>query len=640
MKNIYVKEHERNNDAAKKKKIVKEKVLEGKLTGFASVDKPWLKFYDEEAINGVIPQKKIYDYMKAFISNNLDYYSYEFFGNKITNKELLKNIDKVTKSLVYQKVKKGDIVSLISPTTPEAIYVLYALNRIGAVCNIIDPRLSVDNLKEKTSYSNVIISIDLASPKVDELMNNDNKIIYYSISESFPKYLKVIYNFKNKNKNKKHGSGAIVWKDFLKAGDNVEKVNDSKYEKDAVAIIVSTSGTSGKSKLAQLSNENVNAVAWQYAHSGIAHKLGDTFLNIMPIFLSYGVVAGIHMPLTLGFKNVIIPQRDLKKMGSYLLKYKPQAYLDIPGGFDSLMNDPKIHSIRKKHIKINGKTYNITFEKSRDLSFLNNPGVGGDHLNEQLEVKTNEFLKAHNNKNKVQKGYGMTEVSSAAIVNVDENCNSINSVGVPFPKTNVKVVNPDTTEELKYNEIGELLISSPAIFKGYLDNSNATNSEIIEDDNGIKWIKTGDLFTINENGELFFKERMKTMFVRPDGHNNHPNIMNELILKHPYVFDACTVGVDSPNHSYGKFPKAVVVLKKEYRGMENEIQKQLEKMCMDNFSQRDVPYFYEFKDSLPMTQNGKVDYRLLENEGIDNCRYAEIYIKEYGSQKVLSKKKI
>lgn len=329
----------------------------------------------------------------------------------------------------------------------------------------------------------------------------------------------------------------------------------------------------------------------------------------MPIFLSYGIVTGIHMPLALGFKTVIIPQRDLSKVGDYILKYKPQAYQDIPSALEALINDVK------------------RFENV-DISFLNNLGVGGDHLSESLEKRINDFLKTHNKPILVQKGYGMTEMSSAAVVNVSKECNTIGSVGIPLPKTLAKIVDPYTHVELEYNEIGELYLSSKAVFLGYFGDPQATEYELEIDSHGRRWIRTGDLFSMNENGELFFQERMKAMFVRPDGHNNHPNTMNGLILKHPAVQEACTVGVPSPYHTHGKYPKSVIVLKDEYKGKERQVQKELEDMCIREFSQRDVPYYYEFKESIPFTPNGKVDYRKLESEGIEKAYMAEVLCKE------------
>ena len=231
----------------------------------------------------------------------------------------------------------------------------------------------------------------------------------------------------------------------------------------------------------------------------------------------------------------------------------------------------------------------------------------------------------------------MTELSSSAIVNVSAACNSIGSVGVALPKTKIKVVNPETGEEVMYNEEGELYISSPALFKGYYKNEEATNKEIVLDENGEKWIKTGDYFTVAPNGELFFKGRKKMMFVRPDGHNNHPLEMTELVLKHPAVKDAFTVGIQSPYDIQGKYPKVSIVLKDEYKGQEEQIQKELEDLCMSNFSQRDVPYYYNFRDEIPYTPGGKIDFISLEKEGTDNTRKAQILIEEKGDTESINK---
>lgn len=158
---------------------------------------------------------------------------------------------------------------------------------------------------------------------------------------------------------------------------------------------------------------------------------------------------------------------------------------------------------------------------------------------------------------------------------------------------------------------------------GYLNDEEAVKAEMEVDEKGVRWLYTGDLFSMNENGELFFKERIKTMFVRPDGHNNHPHVINELIQKHPAVYAVCMVGVQSPYHATGKYPKTVIILKEAYKGKEDEVQQELEKMCLSEFLQRDTPYWYEFVDEFPYTPNGKVDYKALEDKGIGQARVAE-----------------
>jgi long-chain acyl-CoA synthetase len=304
-------------------------------TGYPSIDKPWLKYYNKEITSKELPPQKIYDYIAEVADSHMDSYCLEYFGKKITYKAFLENVEKVAKAFLTLDVQDGDIVSVIAPTTPESIYCIYALNRIGAVANLIDPRLGTENLAEKTKCSNIIVSIDLVKNKVDSAVEGCKTVIYFSVAESFPPLPNLVYKMKSfRNKQPQSKNAAIEWKDFLKRSEHVSQIMDTPYRENATAVVVSTSGTTGKSKLACITNENMNVVAYQYAVSGLIseQKFGDTFLNIMPIFLAYGVVSGVHMALSVGFKSVIIPQRELDKMGRYLLKYKPQYYLDTPGG--------------------------------------------------------------------------------------------------------------------------------------------------------------------------------------------------------------------------------------------------------------------------------------------------------------------
>lgn len=579
-------------------------ILTDRPTGYPSIDKPWLKYYSEEAITADIPKMRMFEYINESCVGYESNICLEYFGKKITYGDFLKKIEHVMKAFMSLGAQRGQIVSIIAPTMPEAIYCVYALNRLGAIANLIDPRLSVENIKEKIAYSQYVVALDMVQVKVDKVAGEHQTIIYVSLAESFPWYLKAMYRLKGNGASKRRNN--LTWKQFIQKGSGVAELTDSSYQQDDVAIMISTSGTTGKSKLARLTNENVNAVAWQYEYAGYGKHYGETFLNIMPIFLAYGFISGIHMPLSLGFKIAIIPQRDLAQMAKYIMKYKPQAYLDVPNGIASVIADERI--------------------KKEDLSFIRHIGIGGDTLEVALELQCNEFLKEQGYLNKLQKGYGMTEIGSAAIINVSDSCNKPGSVGIPFVKTTAKIVDPETHEELGYNEIGELCLSGPGVFAGYLNDEQATNAEIEVDAEGIRWLFTGDLFSMDEDGELFFKERMKAMFVRPDGHNNHPHIMNERIAKHPAVKAVCTVGVQSPYHAIGKYPKTVIVLQEAFKGREDEIQHELEKMCLSEFSQRDIPYWYEFVEEFPYTPNGKVDYKALENGGITNARVAEAAI--------------
>ena len=278
-------------------------MAENIMTGYPSIDRPWLNYYSKDAITKDIPETKLYDYIYECNKGYEGNLCISYWGKKITYKVFFREIDKVAKSFIALGVKTGDVVSIVAPTTPESIYCVYALNRLGAIANLIDPRLSEENIREKITYSKYIIALDLIYKKMRSAINESQVVVFFSIAESFPGYMKILYKIKG---NSEYDKKAVIgWKAFIESGNRVVDVIDVPYQKNEVVVMVSTSGTTGKSKLAQLTNDNINAVAWQYEYAGYGKHYGETFLNIMPLFLAYGFVSGIHMPLALGFKIVI-----------------------------------------------------------------------------------------------------------------------------------------------------------------------------------------------------------------------------------------------------------------------------------------------------------------------------------------------
>lgn len=567
--------------------------LQGPLTGKQSIDKTWLKYYEDYDIKQDIPKMSAYDYMVVNNNSNLDKNALNFYGIKITYEELLKNIDKITRSLISLGVKKGNIVTLAMANTPEMVYLFYALNRIGAISNVIDPRYSADEMKREINKVNSKYFITLedcydTSRRIIEETNVE-KTVYLTAIESMPLPIKVVNKLKNKIKSIDNNS--ISWNDFIKNGKKIDKDINNIYENDMPVTIVHTGGTTGEPKGVVLTNENFVAMANMHMHGGLDYEKDDKFLNILPPFIAYCLCNGINMPLTLGLEVTIIPQWDVPDFPMILDKYKPNHVLAGPILWDY-----------------------VTKSDIRDLSYLKTPVSGGDALNEELEKRINDFFKKKNCKSKVAQGYGMTEVSSAAVFSKQE-ANKIGSVGIPFIKNNVSIFDPETLLEKNIGEEGEIWISSPTIMKEYYNNNIATEELKITTIDGNNWIRTGDIGKIDLDGNLYIVGRMKRMIVR-SGNKIFPANTENIVLKLNEIDNCAIVGIDDDIER--KVPVIHIVLKKEIVESKEEIVEKIKKIISDNLPEFNIPVKFVFRESMPLTSINKIDFKKLEQEELSD----------------------
>ncbi len=565
------------------------------LTGYPSIDKPWLKYHSAEALNSPLPQCTIYEYLYKNNKNHLNDIALNYFDRKITYGQLFENIEKTARAFAVANVKEGDIITICSVTTPEIIYAFYALNRLGAISNMVDPRTSTDGIRNYIDEVNskIVITIDVALPKIEEAVvgTKAEKIISVSPYNSFPSLKKCLANTvaKFKGTSPEFHENGISWNEFICKSATPEYV---QYKKDTCCVIVHTGGTTGMPKGVMLSNDNVNMAAYDcfLCVSGVKRK--QIYLNIMPPFIAYGIGNGLHMPLTCGLEVVIVPKFDPNDYAKLINKYKPNHMLGVPSHYKSLLNDPRI--------------------KNKDLSYLMTAAVGGDTMRHDLEDETNKWLKEHGCTSIIQKGYGMSEVSAAVSFTVCNDCNKIGCVGVPFPHTVISVFDIETGEELKYGEQGEICMTGPNTMLGYYQNKAETDSVLKVHKDGKVWVHSNDIGYINENGEIFVIGRMKRMIIRPDGHNVWPAVMENIINRHDAVETCAVIGIPNPNGSGGEIPTAFVELQNGVNISKSQVEKELDAMCHKELPERDVPLAYYFVDKIPLTLIGKVDHRKLE----------------------------
>ena len=569
------------------------------LTGYPSIDKPWLKYYSEEALNIEIPKCSAYEYIRKCNEKNMNTYAINFYGNRIKYAEIFKKIEKAKASLIELGISKGDYVTFCMPTLPETIYLFYALNQLGAVANFIDLRMNKERIEKyiNETKSKIVISFSGVTDKVYSIFEDSTAelLINIDITSSLSLIKRTLYRLKTGKPVRYGNKNILSWSDFLKIGikssrlsDNSDYLTDVSHEP---AAIVYTGGTTGEPKGAILSNICLNAPCVQYSKADIPRGNNDRFVDIMPPFIAYGLVNGIQLALSLNFECILLPKFDPNEFSQILLKYKPAHFIGIPSHFEIMMDDHRLDG--------------------KDLSFIKNAGCGGDQVSSALEERTNKWLSEHNCKNMMRVGFGMTENAAMSIYDLNNGMTKVGRIGIPMQKTNIGVFD-ENGNELTYNKVGELRISSPAIINGYYKNEKET-ANIIIDVNGERWIKTGDYASIDEDGNVQIIGRKRAMFVRPDGHNVFPDLIRDYLSGCPIIKEVCVIGIKSRYNEHGKIPTAIVVLKDKNINEEEAKQKILEYQS-HLLGERDGALDVRFRDELPLTPIGKIDVLRIEQE--------------------------
>ena len=561
---------------------------------YASVAKPWLKYYDASFIGQPLPDCTTFEYLYQQNKQHLNEPALEYFGRKITYADLFVNIKKTAAAFRAIGLKKGDIATVVSIMTPEIIYAFYAADLIGATLNLVDPRYSVEGIHDYITEvdSHLLICLSVTYDRCVQAAKRTHveRILVVSPADSLSLPMAIGYKLKNPDKNH-YSSNVIRWKDFIAGGQGQSTAADPVDPMDHACVVVHTGGTTGSPKGVMLTDRNFNAIAKQFkTYEFLCHR-GQTLMNIMPPFIAYGFACGIHLPLTLGIKVVIIPNADASKLGSLVLKYKPQHMFGVPTHYQQLATDPRL--------------------KNKDLSFIRMYAAGGDAISVGAEENVNEFLAAHNVEFPMAKGYGMTEVSSAATA-AAASITKPGSAGIPLVDTIVSVFEPGTAKELPIGEQGEICICSESIMKGYYHKPEETAAVKQVHPDGRTWVHTGDVGYIDEDGFVFVGSRIKRLIIRPDGFKVFPSMIENAISHHPAVRQCSVVGCVAKDHPQGRLPFVFVVLDPVAADKKRQILRELRQLCVEELPEYVQPVAYKFISEMPLTPVGKIDYRKLE----------------------------
>lgn len=556
-------------------------------------NEPWLEYYSREDRNIKFTNKSIYEFMKDSVGEDFAYYAINYFENRIIYGDLLKNIDIVARALREYGVKKGDIITICMPNMPEAIYVFYACNKIGAVADIIHPLSSPEQIKFylKESRSSYLFLVDFNYEKVSEIIDKTlvHKVILASPSLSMPTFLSIGYRLTRGAKvlrTEKDDLKYLNWKEFYQVGLRSQNEFQTKVNKDDLALILHSGGTTGTPKGIMISNYSFNAIAQQGAVNVIDVRPKDKIVTILPIFHGFGLGICVHTPLCLRVEVILMPEYDANRFYKIWKNDKPQVILGVPTLWEGMMSNKKF-----KNVDMSGLKYIVS---------------GGDYLRIKDEIRINNFLHSHGAKVDICKGYGMTE-SVAATCYTFPGVNEPGSIGIPMVGNIFKICDPVTHEELPIGEEGEICVNGPTLMMGYLNNPKETKNIIKRHSDGKRWLHTGDIGYISPNGIVYYTQRLKRMIV-VSGLNVYPANIEEVIGKHPAIDKVCVIGIPHPYKMH--VPKAIMVLKKNYD--KEKVISELKEMCQKELSVYSQPKEFEFRDELPKTLYGKLDYKSLE----------------------------
>ena len=568
-------------------------------------DYPWYDFYGKVPHHLEYPKGSMVDVLMDTVLKYPELDAIEYFNNKYTYKEVMDKVIECAKSLKTIGVKEGDVVSICMPNTPEALFMFYAVNMVGAVSNMIHPLSSEKEIEfflNKTK-SKFIMTIDIDYKKVINIINNTsvNKVIVSSAGYSLKGLKKTMYSIFNTDVTKAikkikqvflkafQNRDVMSYKKFIQKGHNYYEDYTVPRKDSDLAVILYSGGTSGTPKGIMLSNLSFNALAYQAHEMCDPAKEGDSILCIMPIFHGFGLGVCIHTCLHIGMKCILVPTFKAKKLGELIRKTKPNFLVGVPTLFEALYNNNNL--------------------KEGDFSSINCIVSGGDIMDEENLVKYNDMFKKYGSNAKIRVGYGLTEACAATCLTPTDMHKS-GSIGIPFPDMVYKIVEIGTTKETKPMEDGEICISGPTVMMGYLNDEEETNDALKVHKDGKLWLHTGDIGCIDKDGFVYFKSRLKRIIIS-SGYNIYPSYIEGIINKHEYVSTSTVVAV--PDKYRGQIAKAFVVLKKEVKLDEN-VEKEIKDYCKKYIAKYAIPRIFEFRKELPKTLVGKIAYTVLEEE--------------------------
>ena len=556
--------------------------------------KPWLKYYPEGVPETVdIPNVSVPDLFNQVAEKYGKKTVLIFYGKEISYTKLKELVDRFATALADLGVKKGDTVALYLLNCPQYVIAYFAALRIGAKVTPISPVYTSHEIKHQLQDSDATTMVcqDILYDNVEKTGVALKHVILTSILEYLPTLKKVLgkgmlgkdyAELQVPTPEHRAQAGLLDFQELIKKypPQPPQVAIDPKRD---IAILPYTGGTTGLPKAAVLNHFNMVALQAQAkAFWPILEEGKELVMAFLPFFHIYGQVVVMLNSLCRGYTMVLFTTPDIDDILSGMERYKASTFNGVPTMFEYLKEYEKTDRVNWKKLKL--------------------IACGADTLHDSTVEAWEKRTGAP-----IYEGYGMTETTGFSHGNPHLR-QKRGSFGVPIPGMKAAIVEYEGTDFLPVGEVGEMILNGPNIMQAYWKREEETRQSLIDID-GEKWLRTGDIVSMDEEGYFHFFDRKRDL-IKYKGYSVFARHVEEVLYQHPQIKAAGVVGVPDPK--VGNLIKAYVVLESEARGKISE--EEIIEFCKQNLAHYKVPKIIEFRGELPKTDVGKVSRRELREE--------------------------
>lgn len=555
---------------------------------------PWLTSYGEVDFHLNYPSGSMADVVLNTADKYSHYVALSCMGTKISYAKLKSKIIKTAKAFSAMGIKAGDKVTICMPNLPQTVYALYALNYVGAIASLIHPLSAEGEIAYYLSEvgSDYLLTLDTFYNKMLKVQKQKQikKIILTGAAEELGLIKKTAYKLIKGKLDRDYAveENVVFWEDFISNGKKAA-VKPCHLDENKCSVILFSGGTTGVTKGIMLSSKNFNALALQTANMAHNKIVGTKMLAAMPCFHGFGLGVCVHTMLVVGGQSILVPKFNVQEYALLIKKNKPNYIAGVPTLYEALTRTNYLDGV--------------------DLSCLKGVFSGGDSLPIELKKKFDEYLKEHGATIRVREGYGTTECVTASCL-TPYNKEKEGSIGLPYPDTYYAICKVGSTEEVPYGEEGEICLKGPTVMLGYYNRPEENAITLIKHADGDIWLHTGDLGVMDEEGFIYFKQRIKRMIIT-SGYNVYPSQIENVIDGHEAVQMSCVIGVKDEYKM--ERVKAFITLKNGYEPSA-QLKREILNYCRAHIAKYALPYDIEFRKELPKTLVGKIAYTVLEKE--------------------------